>query len=218
MSDDGEGHTTSTGEHPDIDGAPIDTAELVESITEFDEDVAANASELIGYIEELQDHLEHAQDEVEDLTSRLKRAHADFANYKKRKERERDTLKQQATRDIVERLVALRDDLRRATTTDDQTVDDLVEGIKLSLRDLDSILDAEDVEEISPSPGDAVDPHEHEVMLRIASDEQPEGTIAEVFDPGYRHGDRVLREAQVAVSTGKAEAESADDDEADSAE
>ena len=61
------------------------------------------------------------------------------------------------------------------------------------------MLAEEGVDPIQPEPGDEVDPNRHQVMLRVES-EQPDGTVHEVYEPGYEMGDRVLTEAQVTVS------------------
>lgn len=219
MSDDGDQSTPTVDGEASPEDEPVDPEAFVEAVAEADEALGEEARALVDHLDDLGERLDEARSEVEELTSRLKRTHADFENYKKRIERRRNEAEREATRRLVDRLVDLRDNLQRAVSIDEQTAEDLIEGVKLSLNDLDRLLDAEDVELVTPELGDEVDPHRHEVMLRVASDEHPEGTIAEVFEPGYLHGDRVLREAQVAVSTGPDEAGSTDSDSsADSAE
>jgi molecular chaperone GrpE (heat shock protein) len=150
---------------------------------------------------ELQDEVESLREEREDLKGKLARKQADFKNYKERQKRKQEQLKERATEDLVERLVDVRDNLKRAL---DQDVDDdesIRGGVEMTLKEFDRVLADENVEEISPEAGEDVDPQRHEVMVRVDSD-QPEGTVAEVFNPGYEMADRVIQAAQVTVSTG----------------
>lgn len=173
--------------------------DLVEQVASHDEALAGAVATALERLDQLADDREALEEEVSDVTGRLKRAHADFENYKKRVERQREEVRNQATDRLVEPLVSIRTDLQRAIDTDAQSVDDLREGVKMTLRDLDNLLDAESIELVSPTPGTDVDPRRHEVMVRIDSDE-PAGTIAEVFEPGIRRGDRIVKPAKVAVS------------------
>ena len=109
-----------------------------------------------------------------------------------------------ATEGLVERLLAVRDDLSRAIEEDSADVDSLLEGVRMTRNEFDRILDAEDVTRFEPDPGDAVDPASHEVLMRVESG-QPEGTVADVYQPGYEMAGKVLQEAQVTVSDGESE-------------
>jgi len=71
----------------------------------------------------------------------------------------------------------------------------------MTLKEFDRILADENVEEIAPEEGEDVDPQRHEVMVRVDSD-YPEGTIAELFNPGYEMAGKVIQAAQVTVSNG----------------
>ncbi|PSP78197.1 nucleotide exchange factor GrpE [Halobacteriales archaeon QS_1_68_20] len=203
--------------------------DLVERVADHDEaladDVAALADErdeLAARVEDLEADLAEREEEVEDLESRLKRKQADFQNYKKRRKREEQKIRERATEDLVERLLDVRDNLVRALSDDHDDVEGLREGVKMTLGEFDRVLDAEDVQEIDPEPGSEVDPSRHEVMMRVHSD-QPEGTVADVYQPGYEMADQVLRAAKVTVSEGGGEEEAAgatdhdaaDDDAAD---
>ena len=171
------------------------------------ERVTALESELT----EREERVEELEDEVEDLTDRLRRTRADYENYKKRAERKRERVKERATEDLVERLLDVRDNLRRATEEDDPDAESLLDGVEMTLREFDRVLDDEGVTEIAPAPGEAIDPQRHEVMMR-ADSEQPEDTVAEVYAPGYEMADEVVRPARVTVSTGPADGETADEE------
>ena len=194
-----EDDTSSDGPHPDdrIAELEMELRDRTDRIEEL-EDELAGARERT---DELKDKLDDQEAEIEDLKSRLKRKQADFENYKKRAERKRERIQERATEDLVERLIEVRDDLRRGIENDHPDIESLRDGIEMTLRKFDRILDEENVAEIDPDPGTEVDPQRHEVVMQVDS-ENPEGTVADVYSPGYEMADTVVRPAQVTVSTG----------------
>ena len=175
---------------------------LVARAAEYDEELAEDVAALRGRADELEAELAAAEEENEELSNRLKRTQADFQNYKKRAKKRQDQIRETATEDFVERVVTVRDNLVRAL--DQEEGADIRPGIESTLEEFDRILASEDVDTIDPEPGAAVDPTRHEVMMRVDSD-QPEGTVADVYQAGYEMGEKVIRAAQVTVSTGDAE-------------
>ena len=154
-------------------------------------------------VEELEAELDARAERIDELESRLRRAQADFQNYKKRQKKRQEQQAASATENLVERLLGVRDNLKRALETEHDDVGALREGVKMTLSEFDRVLDAENVSEIDPQPGTDVDPQRHEVLVRVESD-HPEDTIAEVYQPGYELGEKVIRAAQVTVSDGSA--------------
>ncbi|SFS03229.1 molecular chaperone GrpE [Halomicrobium zhouii] len=198
---DGATGEAATDAADEFDGE-VDEA-LVERVAESDPaDVARELASLRTRIDGLEGELEAKESENEDLTEKLKRKQADFQNYKKRMEKRREDEQQRATADLVTRLLDVRDNLKRALDQDEGT--DIRGGVESTLRQFDDELAQENVDVVEPEPGEDVDPHRHEVLVRVDSD-QPEGTIAEVHRPGYVMADSVLREAQVTVSDGSGE-------------
>jgi molecular chaperone GrpE len=181
----------------DADGAA--DGSLADRVARHDDTLADEVAALESRAEALESELSTAREEVAELQSRLKRKQADFQNYKKRAERERERIRERATADLIERLASVRDNLVRALEQDADA--EIRPGVESTLAEFDRVLDDEGVEPIEPSPGDAVDPNRHEVMLRVGSD-RPADTIAEVYQPGYETGDSVIRPAQVTVSDG----------------
>ncbi|MDS0292704.1 nucleotide exchange factor GrpE [Halogeometricum luteum] len=175
---------------------------LVARAAEYDEELAEDVAALRGRADELEAELAAAEEENEELTNRLKRTQADFQNYKKRAKKRQDQIRETATEDFVERIVTVRDNLVRALDQEEGT--DIRPGVESTLEEFDRILASEDVDTIDPEPGEAVDPTRHEVMMRVDSD-QPEGTVVDVYQAGYEMGEKVVRAAQVTVSTGGAE-------------
>ena len=181
-------------------GADTETAETSGDGEEPDGPEEDAGTEREERIEELEAELEEREERIEELESTLRRVQADFQNYKKRRERQERQLRETATEDLVSRLVGVRDNLVRALSQDEEA--EIRPGIESTLSEFDRVLSEEDVRTIEPEPGDEVDPQRHEVMMRVESD-RPEGTVEELYTPGYEMGEKVLRAAQVTVSDGE---------------
>lgn len=162
---------------------------LIERIEDSDPEQIARE------IESLREQVDEHHATIDDLESSLKRSQADFQNYKKRMEKRREQERKRATEDLITRIIEVRDNLNRALEQDGE----IREGIETTLRQFDRILEQENVAEITPEPGEAVDPQRHEVLMRVESD-QPEDTIDTVHRPGYEMADKIIREAQITVS------------------
>ena len=148
--------------------------------------------------------------EVEERTDReqeyldlLQRTQADFINYKRRVEREREEQAKFAKADLILKLLPVLDDLNRAREAMPPGVasTEWAGGIELIEKKLMAILEEEGVSRIE-AEGKTFDPWEHEALSYDESDEYEEGKVKAVFKDGYRLNDRVIRPAQVAVSKG----------------
>ncbi|MGQ3329359.1 nucleotide exchange factor GrpE [Halorubrum sp. FL23] len=186
----------TSGESADANGGARDEA-LAAAVAEHDEALAREVAALEADLDETRADLLEAEEEVEELTSKLARVKADFSNYKQRAKRKQDEIRERASEALVERITPVRNDLLRAL--DQEEGSDLRPGVESTLEKFDEVLADEGVDPIDPDPGEAVDPARHQVMLRVESD-QPEGTVHEVYEPGYEMGDRVVSEAKVTVS------------------
>jgi molecular chaperone GrpE len=190
----------TSGESADAAAAARTTEDgeaLAAAVAEHDEALAREVAALEAELDETRDELLEAEAEAEELTSKLARVKADFSNYKQRAKRKQDEIRERASEQLVERITPVRNDLLRAL--DQEAGSDLRPGVESTLEKFDEVLAEEGVEPIDPDPGDEVDPSRHQVMLRVESD-RPEGTVHEVYEPGYEMGDRVVSEAKVTVS------------------
>lgn len=199
-NEDADLSSDQTEEKPSgADSMPSDdtATDVLDRLADVDDDLA---SEVRDRIDTLTQERDEAADRISELEEQLKRTQADFQNYKKRAKKRQQSIQDRATEDLVERLVPVRDNLRRALDQDEDA--DIRGGVESTLTELDRVLEEENVEPIQPDPGEEVDPHRHEVLMRVES-EQPAETIAESYRPGYQMGDKVIREAQVTVSDGE---------------
>ena len=195
---DDEAATTPEGAD-EAAGSPEDDTDLASRIEEYDADLATEVAELQSRLAEAESELEAKAERIDELEDALARSKADFKNYKKRAKRREEQIRERATEDFVGRIVSVRDNLVRAL--DQEAGADIRPGVESTVEEFDRILAEENVSEISPELGADVDPTRHEVLMRVDAD-QPEGTVAEVYRPGYEMAGSVLREAQVTVSEG----------------
>ena len=171
---------------------------LVERIADSEpEAIAREIAALQSRADGLEGQVNELEAEAEELEDKLKRKQAEFQNYKKRMKKRREEEKERATEDLVTRILDVRDNLERALEQDEDT--EIRSGVESTLRQLDDVLQAENVEVIDPEPGEDVDPTQHQVLANVES-EQESGSIADVHRPGYEMAEKVLREAQVTVS------------------
>ena len=125
------------------------------------------------------------------------RARADFANYKKRIERNRVQERLDMKGDIVKRFLPAMDDMLRALQNAPE--DPWVEGVQLIYRKLEGVLEAENITRIE-AVGEEFDPNFHEAIGEVESDEYESGQVADVLQEGYMLGERVIRPAMVRVA------------------
>ena len=150
-----------------------------------------------------QDELARERDQFRTMAQR---AQADFINYKRRAEEERQDLVRNAASRIILQLLPIVDDFRLALEhLPPKAPASWSEGVHMILRKLQGLLEAEGVKGIEPSPGEPLDPFEHDAVFYESADGQPPGAIVRVVRPGYRLNDRVLRPAQVTVAQAETE-------------
>jgi molecular chaperone GrpE len=130
---------------------------------------------------------------LDERTADLQRVQAEFTNYRRRVDRDRQAVAEQALASVLVGLLPVLDDIDRARSHGE--VDG---GFKLVADGLETTLAKLGLERFG-SAGEPFDPTVHEALTHALSAEVSEPTCAEVFQPGYRVGDRVLRPARVAV-------------------
>jgi len=148
--------------------------------------------------ETLQKQLEEIQAQAAEYKDGWQRAAADFANYKRRIEREQAEVYQNAVGNILKRYLPILDDLERALQSRPADLA-WVEGIELIHRKLQAILEAEGVKRIQ-AEGQMFDPNLHEAISQEASNEHESGQIIAVVQNGYMLGERIIRPALVRVA------------------
>ena len=155
-----------------------------------------------------QDELEALRAERDDMRDRFMRALADAENARKRGERDRREAEQYGGSKLARDLLPVYDNLNRALSaaTDEQraAAGALFEGVQLTLRELTNVMTKHGVKPISPAVGDMFDPQNHEAMFEAPLPGTKAGQIIQVMTEGFLLHDRLLRPAQVGVSSNTA--------------
>ena len=146
--------------------------------------------------------LQRERDEFKDL---LLRKTAEFDNYRRRTERERQSQAEAAAADLLGELLPLVDDLERALSADpgSEGVTAYRRGVELIQRQLMDVLRKRGVRPIEALGAD-FDPHQHQAVAHEAAPGHREGEIIEEYRRGYTLGERLLRPSMVKVAKGEA--------------
>ncbi|MGE5116291.1 MAG: nucleotide exchange factor GrpE [Betaproteobacteria bacterium] len=127
------------------------------------------------------------------------RAKAEVENIRRRSEEEVAKARKYAVEAFAESLLPVKDSLEAALTQPGASTSQVLEGVHAILRQLGSALERNKVVEINPPPATRFDPHQHQAITVIPSDQEP-NTIVAVLQKGYLIADRVLRPALVTVA------------------
>jgi molecular chaperone GrpE len=151
--------------------------------------------------EAMQKSLEEVENRAKEYFDGWQRERADFANYKRRIERDQATLSQNIAAEVIKKYLVVLDDLDRAMKmrpTEGEAAA-WADGIELIYRKLQNILEAEGIKRI-PAENEEFDPMRHEAISYEESPDHQSGQIIGVVQEGYTLGDRVLRPARVRVA------------------
>ncbi len=178
-------------------------------MSEMKKDELAEDQALMG--EEMLDsdpllaEIEALKAERDEMKDRFMRALADAENIRKRGERDRREAEQYGGTKLARDLLPVYDNLRRALDTagDEQraAAKALIEGVELTLRELINVMTRHGVTPIAPQVGEAFDPQLHQAMFEAPLPGTKAGDIIQVMTEGFMLHDRLLRPAQVGVSS-----------------
>lgn len=160
-------------------------------------------SDLEAFIES--DELAALRAERDELKDRFMRALADAENARKRGERDRREAEQYGSTRLARDLLPVYDNLKRALAAMPEEVKAsaaaLAEGVELTLRELTNVMTRHGVKPITPAVGDIFDPQQHQAMFEAPVPGTKAGQIIQVMTEGFLLHDRLLRPAQVGVSS-----------------
>lgn len=164
-------------------------------------------------IEEVNDFIQEGEIEAlraerDEMRDRFMRALADAENSRKRADRDRREAEQYGSTRLARDLLPVYDNLKRAldAANDDTRAQAaaLIEGVELTLRELVNVMTRHGVAPIVPKVGDQFDPQQHEAMFEAPLPGTKVGEIIQVMTEGFMLHDRLLRPAQVGVSSNPA--------------
>jgi len=176
---------------------------------EFLDDIdTAEAEEFADELLEIDDEaleLDALRAERDEFRDRFMRALADAENARKRSEKDRREAEQYGGSKLARDMLPVYDNLKRAleTATEEQRAVSgaLLEGVELTLRELQNVFGKHGIELISPQVGDRFDPQNHQAMFEAPVPGTKAGDIIQVAAEGFMLHDRLLRPAQVGVSS-----------------
>ncbi|PHR63188.1 MAG: nucleotide exchange factor GrpE [Robiginitomaculum sp.] len=159
--------------------------------------------------EQEQDSIVRLEADLAESRDRILRLAAELENVRKRSERAEQDARKYGVSRFAEDMLSVADNLYRALETvpaearldASDRMTQLVEGVDMTQKSLQTALERHGIKRINPK-GEKFDHNLHQAIAQIPSTEHPNGTVAEVVQHGYTIGDRVLRAAMVAVSTG----------------
>ena len=148
------------------------------------------------------------KDQIQDAEGRVLRAQAELENFRRRTRREMEDSLKYANQLLLNDLLPVIDNVYRAVSaaSNDSEAQSLHEGFLMVAQQLLDTLSKHGCNRMK-AMGEAFDPNLHEALLQSPSDEYRKGQVMQVVQEGYTLHDRVLRPAQVIVSTGPAESE-----------
>ncbi|WP_347138288.1 nucleotide exchange factor GrpE [Paracoccus sp. SSK6] len=143
--------------------------------------------------------------ERDELRDKWMRALADAENSRKRADKDRREAEQYGGSRLARDLLPVHDALTRALDAAGEeqraAAAGFIEGVELTLRELNNVFARHGITVITPKPGDRFDPQEHEAMFEAAVPGTIAGEIIQIMDNGFRLHDRLLRPAKVGVSS-----------------
>ena len=138
------------------------------------------------------------KEDYDALDDHFKRILAEFENYKKRSQKERETLYNSILSDVVEVILPVLDNLENAVKVETKD-EEYKKGIELVLKQFNDVLKSKGIEEIK-AEGETFDPELHEAVRSVQDEEKGEKEIVEVYRKGYKVGSKVIRHSMVAVA------------------
>lgn len=171
------------------------------------QDEAINGQSPEGAAEEqgADDEVEALRTERDEMRDRLMRAYADLENTRKRADRERREAEQYGGARLARDILPIFDNLERALAAvpeeQRESQKALIEGLELTMRELLSVFEKHGIRLVSPETGEPFDPKMHQAMFEAPVPGTPGGCVIQVMNQGFMHHDRLLRPAQVGVSS-----------------
>lgn len=145
-------------------------------------------------IEALKAEIAKKDAEAKEQNEKYLRVVAEYDNFRKRSKAEREGVYADACADVIGALLPVYDNIERAAAYTDADAEKLAEGIRLTVKSFDEALKKLGVTEIEAK---TFDPSLHNAVMHVEDETKGDGEIVEVFQKGYKKGDKVIRYAMV---------------------
>lgn len=162
---------------------------------------APTIDELQAELDRVTAVLDEERKHTADEHDRYLRALADFSNYRRRHQDDSGQSMRFATRELLLKILPIIDNFQRAVAAAEKnhSFDSLADGVKLTLKQFQDVMDREGITTIE-SVGQDFDPMVHEAVQRVETTDYPDNTVIGEVETGYTHGDHVIRPARVVVA------------------
>lgn len=158
---------------------------------------ADEKEQLKPILRELKDENKKLENEIEALKDRLLRTSSEYENYRKRTAKEKEGIYTDACEDVLKDILPVIDNLERAISIEG-SADDIKTGVEMTLKAFETAFEKLNVEEINTNC--EFDPNYHNAVMHVNDDSLENNFIVEVFQKGYKKGDKVLRYSMVKVA------------------
>ena len=182
-------------EASDDTAAPEETEQQPEEAESQKEPETKTKTSFFGKKKKEKDKFEQ---QIEDLTDRLKRSMAEFDNYRKRTEKEKSSMYIIGARDIVEKMLPIMDNFERGLAQAPED-DPFAEGMKMIYKQMITAFDEMGVKPIE-AVGKEFDPNLHNAVMHVEDESVGENIVVEEFQKGYTYKDFVVRHSMVKVA------------------
>lgn len=178
----------------------IENERLEEEAEEIRRETAEGSPEVAEH-----DLVADLQRQLEEANSKALYAAAEIQNVRRRLETEKQQAANYATTQFARDMLAIKDHLERALDAvseelrADKVASSFLAGMESTARELEAVFNRHGITRIA-AMGEQLDPHRHQAMMEIPSDEAEPGTIVQEMQPGYMLKDRLLRPALVGVA------------------
>ena len=143
--------------------------------------------------------LEKLQQEIETLNDRLLRTLAEYDNYRKRSQKEKEASFGDTRAGVIAGLLPIIDNFERAMQNKDASAEDYQKGIDMIFTQFSDFLKNMGVESFG-EVGEKFDPNIHNAVMHVEDENEEESSVIEVFSKGYKMGERIIRPAMVKVA------------------
>jgi molecular chaperone GrpE len=188
---------TKKNEEIVTDESSLEEVEEVKQSTEAGEEEEATD----GSNDATSDQLKELETKLEETTNRMLRLQADYDNFRRRSKQEKESAAKYRSQSLAESLIPALDNFERAMMIDAQSDEtkSLLQGMEMVYRQLKEALANEGIEPIE-SVGQPFDPHVHQAVMQVESEEYDSNIVVEEMQKGYQLKDRVIRPAMVKVN------------------
>jgi molecular chaperone GrpE len=202
--------TKTDSNQNDAEPEEILEAELLEPELEKEPVEEEEVKELTP-LEQLQEDVRLKDEELLKQKDTFLREKAELENFKKRLTKEKEDFVQFANERLLKELVQIEDNMERAISAPNATLESLKEGVEMIQKQFSIFLKNQKVESIEAMEK-PFDPNLHEVLNQQESDEHKENTVIQEYSKGYTLNGRLLRSAKVVISKKPSKEETAEDD------